>query len=302
MLRTPILAAALAAAASLALAQPAPGPPKLLKVTPLRPGVALLVGPGGNITMGYGPGKVVLVDTEIAAAADAAIATAASLDPRPVAVAIDTHWHFDHAGGDAALRKAGAEVIAHANVAARLKQGGTVTLGKRVTNFPPAPAEALPSRTYDKELTLEAGGDRLRLVHPEHAHTDGDTIVKWTKANVLDMGDIYVRYGLPFVDTASGGSLRGMVRGVEAGLALCDKDTIVIPGHGDPASRADLAAYRDRLAKIADGVDKAIREGKTLEQTQALRLADDFPLTPQSPISPDQFVAMAYASAQPAGR
>lgn len=290
-----ILAAALLAPA-LATAQPAPAPspPKLLKIEQLRPTVALLVGPGGNITMGYGPGQVVLVDAQIAEVSDRVLATAHSLDPRPVGTVINTHWHFDHAGGDGALAKAGATVIAHANVKARMAQGGTIVFGTRSTAYAPSPAAALPARTYQTEMSLEAGGDQLRLVHVANAHTDGDTMVKWKRANVLDMGDVYVRYGLPFIDVRSGGTLRGMIKCVDAGLAMADDQTIVIPGHGEPATKKDLAAYRAALAKIADAVDAQARAGKSLADIQAMRPADGFVQPPGAPLSPDQFVATAY--------
>lgn len=295
-------AAAAQSAASPSAAAPSPAAPQLLKVEQLRPTVALLVGPGGNITMGYGPGTVLIVDDQVAQISGRVLATVKSLDPRPVATVINTHWHFDHAGGNEALAKQGATIVAHANVKTRLAAGGTINLGARANKQDPAPASALPSRTYETTLTLEGGGDTLKLVHSPNAHTDGDTMVKWTRANVLDMGDVFVRYGLPFIDTQSGGSLRGMIRCVDAGLAMADDQTIIVPGHGEPASKKDLVAYRDALKAIADAVDAGVRAGKTLAEVQAARPADSFPQPPGPLLTPDQFVAAAYETAKAAAK
>jgi glyoxylase-like metal-dependent hydrolase (beta-lactamase superfamily II) len=267
------------------------------RVEQLRPAVALLVGAGGNTTIGYGAAGVAIVDDKIVEASDQMLAELKKVDPRPVGLVINTHWHFDHAGGNEALAKQGAVVIAHANVKVRMAKGGTIVMGARSADYGPSPAIALPVRTYEKELTVTGGGDTLRLVHVPNAHTDGDTIVKWTHANVLDMGDVYVRYGLPFIDIRSGGTLRGMIKCVEVGLAMTDDQTIVVPGHGAPATRADLMAYRDALVRIADAVDAGVRAGKSLAEVQALRPADDFPKPPGTPLTPNQFVATAYENA-----
>lgn len=290
------LAGAMAAAlSSSAVAQTPPRPQ--FKVEQLRPTVALLVGAGGNTTVGHGAAGVAIVDDKVPEAADLALAELRKIDPRPVSMVINTHWHFDHAGGNEVLTKQGAVVVAHANVKFRMVKGGTIVMGARSSDYAPSPPGALPTRTYEKELTVSGGGDRLRLVHVPNAHTDGDTIVKWTAANVLDMGDVYVRYGLPFIDIRSGGTLRGMIACVEAGLAMTDDQTIVVPGHGEPATRKDLMGYRDALVRIADAVDAGVRAGKSLAEVQALRPADGFPLPPGAPLTPDQFVATAYENA-----
>jgi glyoxylase-like metal-dependent hydrolase (beta-lactamase superfamily II) len=293
---TAMFGAALAVMAAPTGAQTPPKPPPL-KVEQLRPTVALIVGAGGNTTMGYGSGGVAIVDDKIVQASDALLAQLHAIDPRPVKFVINTHWHYDHSDGNAALARQGAVVVAHANVKVRMAKGGTIVMGARSSDFAPSPPDALPARTYDKELTLAAGGDQLRLVHVPNAHTDGDTIVKWTKANVLDMGDVYVRYGLPFIDPRSGGTLRGMIKCVEAGLALSDDDTIVVPGHGEPSTKKDLAAYRDALVKIADAVDAGVKAGKSLAEVQAAKPAEGFPQPPGAPLTPDQFVATAYQNA-----
>ena len=293
-----ITGAMLAAVASPAAAQ-TPAPIQF-KVEQLRPSVSLITGGGGNTTVGRGPDGIAIVDDKTVTSTDALLAQIKAIDPRPISLVINTHWHFDHSDGNAAMAKQGATIVAHQNVTVHMAKGGTMIMGSRTINQVPATAQALPTRTYDTELTIPGGGDSLHLVHVANAHTDGDTIIKWTKANVLDMGDVYVRYGLPFIDIRSGGTLRGMIKCVEAGLALTDEQTIVVPGHGEPATRKDLADYRDALIRIADAVDAGVRAGKSLAEVQAARPADGFAQPPGATLTPDQFVATAYENAKQA--
>jgi glyoxylase-like metal-dependent hydrolase (beta-lactamase superfamily II) len=302
-MRSRIFAAAIGVmAGALAGSVASQTPPRpQFKVEQLRPSVSLVIGAGGNTTVGRGADGVAIVDDKVAPASDALLAQLKEIDPRPVSLVINTHWHFDHSDGNAALAKQGAVIVAHQNVKLRMAKGGTIVMGARSSDYAPSPAQALPARTYETELTISGGGDRLRLIHVPNAHTDGDTIVKWTRANVLDMGDVYVRYGLPFIDARSGGTLRGMIKCVEAGLAVADEQTIVVPGHGEPATWKDLADYRDALVRIADAVDAGVRAGKSLADVQAARPADGFVQPAGAPLTPDQFVATAYEAAKPAG-
>jgi glyoxylase-like metal-dependent hydrolase (beta-lactamase superfamily II) len=277
-----------------AMGQDAPAPIPVLKVERLSAGVAVVVGPGGNVTVGHGPDGVVLVDAEVAELSPELIAAVRTIDPGAIQMVIDTHWHFDHVGGNEALAKAGAVIVAQHNVQVRMASGGTIAFAKMTV--PPAAKAAVPTRTFLHETSMAAVGDLLRLVHVPHAHTDGDVVVKWTRADVLDMGDVYVRYGLPFVDLSSGGSLRGLIRAADKGLALSGPRTLIVPGHGEPATQRDLAAYRDHLLRIASAVEAQVSRGKSLAEVQALRLADDWVQGSDAFVQPDEFVAMAYES------
>jgi len=303
MRRQLLFIATLIAQPGVAMAQDAAAPAPVFKIEQLTPTVALVLGPGGDVTVGHGPGEVVLVDAEVPQLASQLIAAVRTLDPRPIKTVINTHWHFDHVGGDEALAKTGATIVAQANVQARMAKGGTIAFAQM--SIPPASKAALPTRTYETSLSITAGGDVLKLVHVPNAHTDGDTLVKWTRANILDMGDVYIRYGLPFIDISSGGSLKGLIAGVDQGLALSDEHTTIIPGHGEPATRRDLVAYRDQLQQIAKAVEAQIRAGKPLAEIQALRLADGWKQAPDAFVKPDAFIAIAYESltttAQPSG-
>jgi len=268
--------------------------PAVLTTHPVSPGLVVLIGPGGNVAVGYGADSVAIVDTGGADLAPQVREVIAQIDPRPVKFVIDTNWHFDHAGGNAEFARAGATIIGQLNVQRRMAAGGASAAG--TTQSASTSTIALPTHTYLDVRTIAAGGDLLRLVHVERAHTDGDTIVKWTRADVLHTGDVYVSNGLPFVDLASGGSLAGVIAAVETALSLSDDRTVIIPGHGELATRSDLIEYRDRLNTIAAAVAAEIRKGKPLAAIQALRLADSWPRQAGAPVEPDAFIAMAYES------
>jgi cyclase len=171
--------------------------------------------------------------------------------------------------------------------------------GERVQ---PSPGAALPVITFSENLTFHLNGDDIRAVHVAHAHTDGDSLIYWTRANVLHMGDTFFNGMLPFIDLDSGGSIDGAIAAVETGLRLANEQTRIIPGHGAVAGRAELVAYRDMLRTIRDGVAAARRQGRTLDQIKALRLADRYG-RPGAFISPDSFVETIYRSlaSPPAG-
>jgi glyoxylase-like metal-dependent hydrolase (beta-lactamase superfamily II) len=129
-----------------------------------------------------------------------------------------------------------------------------------------------------------------------HAHTDGDALVKFVTANVLHTGDVFVRYGLPFIDLDSGGSARGLIAAQDAILALADADTKIIPGHGEVATRADVAAFKTMLETIVNRVDAGIKAGKTLAQIQAEKPAAEWDTNPKAFVTGEKFVAGVHAS------
>jgi glyoxylase-like metal-dependent hydrolase (beta-lactamase superfamily II) len=167
-----------------------------------------------------------------------------------------------------------------------------VVRGERVA---PSPSGALPVVTFTQGLTFHMNGDDIRVVHVEHAHTDGDALVYWTRANVLHMGDTFFNGMLPFIDLDSGGSINGAILAVEAGLAIANDGTVIIPGHGPVARRADLVAYRDMLKSLRDQVRQAMRAGRTLDQIKALRLADRYG-PPNAFIPPDAMIETIHRS------
>jgi glyoxylase-like metal-dependent hydrolase (beta-lactamase superfamily II) len=263
-----------------------------IKVEQLAPGVAVLFGAGGNIGLSYGEDGNVVIDDQFAPLSDKILAAIKTLDPDPVRLVINTHWHGDHTGGNANFDKAGAVIIAQDNVRTRMSSEQTVG-GDKV---PPSPKDALPIVTYANGVTVHLNGDDLRVIHVANAHTDGDSLIRWTKADVLHMGDTFWHGDtFPFIDLDSGGSIDGMIAAAEKGIELADANTKIVPGHGTVGTRADLAAFRDMLTDIRDKVAAGIKAGRALDQIKASKPTAKYGM-PDGYIKPDRFVETVYAS------
>jgi cyclase len=263
-----------------------------IKAETLAPGVAVLFGAGGNIGVSYGPDGTVLIDDQFAPLTPRIQAAVAALGASPIKFLINTHWHFDHSGGNENLGKAGAIIMAHDNVRVRLAGGGT-TVGN-VT--PPAPPVALPVVTYEHGLKLHLNGEEVRTVHTGGGHTDGDSVVIWKSANVIHMGDMFMnRVSLPFIDLASGGNAVRLVASLDQAIALTNAQTKIIPGHGPMATQADLIAWRDMIRAVVESVAAGIKAKKTLAQIQAMKPAAKGEVA-KGFIKGDAFVEAVYKS------
>ncbi len=233
-------------------------------------GVYMLVGSGGNIGLAVGDEAVFVVDDQFAPLTPKILAAIKAVTPKPVRFVVNTHWHFDHTGGNENLGKAGALVVAHENVRRRMSAGQFIEALNRTE--PAAAPGALPVVTFTAGVTFHINGDSVAVTHVPPAHTDGDAIVHFTKANVVHMGDLFVSAGLPFVDRSSGGSIHGVIGAAERALAMSNATTKIIPGHGPLADRGRLQAYRDMLVALRDRMRQEIAAGKTVEQVMALNI------------------------------
>jgi glyoxylase-like metal-dependent hydrolase (beta-lactamase superfamily II) len=240
----------------------------------LAPNLYLLQGDGGNIAALSGPDGVLMVDDEFGLLAEKIRDTLQRLGSRlPVRFVINTHYHFDHTDGNLAFGQAGAIIIATDQVHARLASGGLITNGGAIHNeMQPAGPAALPTITYSQELAVHADGETVRIHHYPNAHTDGDSVVFFVNAKVVHMGDIYVRYGFPFIDTNGGGNVRGMIAACEDVIRASGPDTQVIPGHGAIATVTDLSEYSNMLKDTSARVAKALAAGKSLAQMKQEKL------------------------------
>lgn len=258
-----------------------------IKAEQVAPGVAVLFGAGGNIGVSYGEDGTVLIDDQFAPLTGKIQAAVAALGAQPVKFLVNTHWHYDHTGGNENLGKAGAVIMAHDNVRVRMAAGQG--------DQKPAAKVALPVVTYADGLKLHLNGEEVRVIHMPAGHTDGDSIVHWTKSNVVHMGDLFfLRMSFPFVDASSGGNVRGVIAAADKVLAMVDDQTKIIPGHGPVASKADLQQYRDMVAQIVSRVEAGVKAGKTLEQIKAERPTDGFGVKPDGFITADRFVETVY--------
>lgn len=264
-----------------------------VKAEQLAPGVAVLFGAGGNIGVSFGEDGTVLIDDQYAPLTGKIQAAVAALGATPVKFLVNTHWHGDHSGGNENLGKAGAVIMAHDNVRVRMAAGGNVAGGAT----PPAAKAALPVITYADGLKLHLNGEDIRIVHVDPAHTDGDSFVHWTQANVIHMGDLFMKQiSFPFVDVGSGGDVRGFVAAADAVLAIANDQTKIIPGHGAIATKADLQNHRNMIATVIAKVEAGIKAGQSLDQIKATNPTDGFGVNPKGFISADRFVEAVYSN------
>lgn len=241
--------------------------------TSLAPGVAMLVGAGGNLAVSTGDDGPVIVDDQFAPLAPKIAAAVKALQDAPIRFVINTHHHFDHTGGNEAFGSAGALIFAHENVRLRLSTDQLSKLMGRT--IPASPAAALPVVTFGDGVTLHWNAETIRVHHVGGAHTDGDSHVWFEKANVVHMGDTFVNGFYPIVDVESGGTVAGLIASANEALARAKPDTRIIPGHGPLATPADLAKFRDMLLDVKARVEKGIASGATLEAFVAAKpLAD----------------------------
>lgn len=264
-----------------------------IKVERVAPGVAVLFGAGGNIGLSYGADGNVLIDDQFAPLTPKILAAVQSVDPDPVKFVINTHWHGDHSGGNENLGKAGAVIIAHDNVRKRMSAEHP---SKRFGKMPASPKDALPVVTFDDGVTFHLNGDVLRVAHVANAYTDGDSLVYWTKAKVMHMGDTFFhKVSLPFIDLESGGSIDGMIAATRTGLAMAAADAVIVPGHGPVATRADLEAYLAMLVDVRGKVAAAKAAGTSLVAIKASGPAAPYAIA-NGFIGPDDFVEAVFAS------
>ena len=275
-----------------------------LKTTPVAGNISLIEGAngfaGGNVAVLVGDDGVLVVDDELEPLAPKLRTALAALSKKPVRFVLNTHLHGDHTGGNAALGAAGAVIVAHYNVRKRLSAEQFVEfLGMKKT-IPASPAAALPVVTFTDDITLFFDGEEIHVVHVPPAHTDGDALIHFKKANVLHMGDTLLG-GYPIVDRGSGGVFEGYITAADRALALADDATKIIPGHGPVMTKADLQAWREMLVKVRDRIAALAAQKKTLDEIKAAKPTAEYDAKfGQGFIKPDMFVETIYKDLPPA--
>jgi glyoxylase-like metal-dependent hydrolase (beta-lactamase superfamily II) len=266
-----------------------------LKTTSLGEGMFMFSGDGGNVTAIVDDGNTLLIDSGIDSRVTELSEAVVKATMRPVTQLVNTHWHFDHIGGNVYFGSEGVSIIAQENVKKRLLSVQDVPfIGLRDGHYP---SQALPAVTYSSSMTLNQGSQRLILANYGSAHTDGDTVIYIAPANVVVVGDIFSNHFYPIIDLASGGSIDGMIHSIDQILALSDERTKIVPGHGPVATRADLQDYRDMLAQVRQRIQALIVSGKTIEEAVAAAPTKDFDNKwGGGYVSPDVFTEMVFSS------
>jgi glyoxylase-like metal-dependent hydrolase (beta-lactamase superfamily II) len=267
------LAVVLALVAAPVLAQQQDFSKVEIKAEKVAAGIYMLTGSGGNIGLSVGKSGTYVIDDQYAPLTDKILAAIRAITPDPVRFVVNTHWHGDHTGGNENMGKAGALLVAHENVRRRMSAEQLSASFNRST--PPSPEAALPVVTFTDAVTFHWNGDEIRVHHVPPAHTDGDSIVHFVKADVVHMGDLFFNGGYPFIDTSSGGRVDGVIAAAEQALAGIGERTRIIPGHGPLATRADLQAYRDVVKTLRDRIAKLKAEGKSRDEAVAARPTAD---------------------------
>jgi glyoxylase-like metal-dependent hydrolase (beta-lactamase superfamily II) len=285
--------AALVAIAVIAVAQQQDFSKVELTAEKLSATTYMLTGAGGNIGVSVGEDSAFIVDDQFAPLTPRIQAAVAKLTPHPIRFVVNTHWHFDHTGGNENFGKAGAVIVAHENVRKRMSTEQFIEFLDLKVKM--EPRIALPALTFTRDLTFHQNGDEIRIFHVENAHTDGDAIVHFRTSDVIHMGDTFFNNLYPFIDTSSGGTIDGVVAAADRVLALATDSTRIIPGHGPIASRADLRAYRDMLATVAARVREGVAAGRSLEDVIAFRPTAEFDARfGKGFLPPNRFVEMVY--------
>jgi cyclase len=296
MRKTPLFFAVFSFTLGLAVAQDQDFSKVQIKVTKVAGNVYMLEGAGGNIGASVGDDGIVIVDDQFAPLADRIQAALKGITDKPVRFIINTHYHGDHTGGNAYFQKQ-APIIAQDNVRKRLESGGPAGNGSSIHMDTKAqPKEALPIITFDHDVTVHLNGEDIRALYFPAGHTDGDSIIFFPKSNVVHMGDDFVTYGFPFIDVVAGGSINGMIDGVEKVIAQVPADVKIIPGHGSISNLDDVRAYVKMLKETRDAVQSAIGQGKTLYQMKQAKLLDPWKKYSGDFVNEDTFLETLYNS------
>jgi cyclase len=247
-----------------------------VKIRPFRvaENIYMLIGSGGNIGVFTGKDGILVIDDEFAPLSEKIKGAIQSLDPTAIRFLINTHIHGDHTGGNENFKKMGVTIFAQETVRDRMMKEQVNKTLNRTT--PPRDKDALPVITFSDKISFHLNDEDIDAFHFTHGHTDGDVVIYFRKANVFHTGDIFVRYGYPFIDVSSGGGINGFVAYLDKLLPLMNENSKVIPGHGELATKSDVRIFRDMLSDIRDQVQAALKRGKKIEDIPALGITDKY--------------------------
>lgn len=264
-----------------------------IKATKVAGNVYMLEGAGGNIGVSVGDDGILIVDDEFAPLADKIRASLKTLGQGKLRFILNTHWHGDHTGGNVAFGPE-APIIAHDNVRKRLSTEQRSEFFKSTT--PASPKEALPVITFDQALSVHFNGEEIRAIHFPHGHTDGDSVIFFSKSNVVHLGDDFFAGSFPFVDLESGGSVEGLVQNIGELIGKIPAGAKLIPGHGPISTLDDLKSYHHMLVETTSIVRQKIAAGKTLEQIKGEGLPAEWKPWGTGFIKTDMWLEIVYRS------
>ena len=242
-----------------------------IKTTKLTESIYMLEGSGGNIGVLVGNDGIIIIDDQFAPLTEKIKTALSKLSNKPVKFVINTHFHGDHAGGNENFGGQGAIIVAHDNVRKRLSVDYLFEALKQTQKA--LSYEGLPEVTFADSVTFHMNGETIHVFYAKNAHTDGDVIIHFKESNIFHCGDVFVRYGFPFIDQGAGGSIDGMIKATENLIAITNDQSKIIPGHGQLSTKKDLIDYKNMLVTVRTRIADGIKQGKTLQQ-----IADSDPL------------------------
>jgi len=257
--------------------------------------VYMIRGQGGNVGVSDGADGLFIIDDQVKPVTRELLGEIRKISGKPIKFVVNTHYHFDHVGGNEVIGGAGATIIAHDNIRKRMTTEQVSIF--MISTTPPFAKDALPLVTFNDQMSLHMNGETVTAYHVAHGHTDGDSIIHFPVSNVIHMGDMFFNGLYPYVDLDAGGSIQGIVAAADLALSLADDSMRIIPGHGPLGVTEDLRNYRDYLVQAIANVQELIDKDMTLEQVIAEQPTKEWDEElGKIWITPPQFVTFIYNS------
>ena len=256
-----------------------------IRTTGLGNGIYMLQGLGGNIGLSVGEDGVFMIDDQFAPLTQKILTAVAEVTDKPIDFIINTHWHFDHVGGNEQIAAAGAIVVSHDNARIRMAADGPQQV----------PAGGLPVITYSDTTTFHYNGHEIHAFHPVPAHTDGDSVIHFRDIDIIHAGDVFWNGLYPFIDIDSGGSVAGVITTLRKVANMAGPDTQIIAGHGPLGNETDVGKAADMIEDTLDRVAALVADGKNLDEIKAADLFSDYNATwGIGFINPEQWTETMY--------
>ncbi|BAQ64885.1 cyclase [Geminocystis sp. NIES-3709] len=264
-----------------------------IKTTPLKNNIYMLQGEGGNIAVSVGKDGILMIDSEYAPLSTKIMAAIEKISDQPIRYLVNTHYHSDHTGGNENFAKAGALIIAHENVPKQMKIAHSFPILS--LEMPVAPTDALPKITFDDTINFNVNDHQIHGFRVAPAHTDGDIILHFVNENIVHTGDLFFNGIYPFIDIGVGGSVQGMISGIDKILPLCNDETLIIPGHGPLGNKKELITFQEMLKTVNQRVKDGIAKNMTLDDLIKAKTIDDLQETwGKGFFNSDQFLTITY--------
>ena len=267
-----------------------------INTTKLSNNTYMLKGSGGNIIVSVGQDGVFMVDDQFAPLTEKIKEAISNITDQPVKFVINTHWHSDHTGGNENFGELGTIIVSHDNVRERLSTEQFSEFFNRTVH--PLPEKGLPIITFSDNMTIFQNGDEIRIIHVDNGHTDGDSIVYFTKNNVIHVGDDFNDKSYPFIDISSGGSIDGLISSLQTISSIIDDETKVVSGHAEISNKTKVNDLTNMLKDVRQNVSQMIEDGKSLEEIIASQPTSKYDeiYYDHSTIKPEDFVTLIYQS------